>query len=300
MIISKPTRVFIIGSNGQLGQACQQVFNFPDYLVTSFDYPDIDITDFDSLQLHILLAKPDVIINCAAWTAVDLAEAQPDKCFAINAQGPRNIVNAINQTLDYQPILIHVSTDYVFDGCKPLFSQYTEADLPNPKSIYGKSKLEGEIAVLEYPRAAVLRTAWLYHPAGHNFLLTMLKLAKTRNQIKVVNDQFGSPTSALSLAKQIEHLICNFSGGLYHATSQNFCSWFTLAEYLFKQANLSIDLIPISTDEYLLTAKQPVAPRPKNSILENNNLKSKSLDIMPDWHDDIPLFLSLSPSPSLA
>ncbi len=274
-------KILIIGANGQLGFDCRTLFA-EDNDVVALDLPDIDITSVASVQSVIDAVRPTVVVNCAAYTAVDKAESEEALAYKINAEGPGNIAAALQGT---STPFIHISTDYVFDGKKPLFTAYTEDDTPSPLSAYGRTKLEGEKKVLAYSNGAVLRTAWLYGINGKNFLKTMHALAQKPNPIRVVADQYGSPTSSASLARQIKALVEKFTPGLYHATSQGYCSWYELTKYFFEVASIDHEVIPITTAEYPTPAH-----RPANSILENRNLKALSLDVMPDWHDEVAIY----------
>ena len=274
-------KLLILGANGQLGQDCKKLFQ-DDYDVVALDLPDIDITSVDSLASIIKKVKPEIVVNCAAWTAVDKAEDNEELCRRINSDGPKNIVNALNGT---NAVLVHISTDYVFDGTKQLFSAYTEDDETNPVSVYGRTKREGELPVLAYKNGAVLRTAWLYGESGNNFLRTMLKLSMQDRPIRVVADQWGSPTSSASLAKQIGTLLQSFTPGLYHATSQGYCNWYQLTIRFFEAAGIKHEVIPITTAEYPTPAK-----RPTNSILENKNFQRLGIDVMPNWEDEVDAF----------
>lgn len=279
-------RILIIGANGQLGRDCGLLFG-RDCEVRGLDRPDIDITDARSTSAAIDAFRPDVVVNCAAWTAVDLAESNEEACRRVNADGPANIARALAGS---GAILVHISTDYVFDGTKPLFEPYVEDDAPNPRSVYGRTKLEGEAPVLGYARGAVLRTAWLYGAGGKNFLRTMAGLAR-RNPpggLRVVGDQWGSPTWSASLARQIAALVGNFTPGLYHATSQGHCSWHQLAVRFLGRCGLACPVAAIATADYPTPAR-----RPANSILENRNLKRLGLDVMPDWEGDVDAFARL-------
>lgn len=276
-------KVLIIGANGQLGQDCRKLFADGNE-VRCLDLPDIDITDEASVRARVAEFQPDAVINCAAWTAVDKAESNETACTRINADGPANIAKALEGT---GAKFVHISTDYVFDGQKPLYQVYTEDDDPAPVSVYGRTKRAGELPVLAYDKGAVLRTAWLYGETGQNFLRTMLKLSMRmpKAPIRVVDDQYGSPTWSGSLARQIKILLERFTPGLYHATSQGYCSWYGLTKYYFEAAGIDCEVLPIKTEEYPTPAK-----RPRNSILENACFKKLGIDVMPDWKVDVDAF----------
>lgn len=272
-------KILIIGCNGQLGTDCMQVLSGAD----GIDFPEIDISDrFQCLENLDELA-PSVIVNCAAYTAVDACETDPN-CWKVNADGPKHLAEwaAANGAF-----LVHVSTDYVFSGDKPLFQALEESDAPNPVSEYGKSKLAGEQAVLESGAdAAILRTAWLYGAHGNNFLKTMLRLAKQGIDARVVNDQFGSPTWAHTLARQISAVIDAGATGIFHATSEGYCSWYDLACEFLNQMDVPHHFSPCSSDEYPTPAR-----RPTNSILENAALKKLNLNVSNHWKIELEQFV---------
>lgn len=271
-------KILIIGANGQLGQDCRALFA-PGHEVLALDRPAIDITDLSSVRDAVRSFRPDAVLNCAAYTAVDKAETDEETCRAINADGPMEIALALAGT---GAILVHISTDYVFDGTKPLGERYVEEDAPCPVSAYGRTKLAGEAPVLAYERGAVLRTAWLYGEHGNNFLRTMVRLSRRPAPIRVVADQHGSPTWSGSLARQIARLLDDFRPGLYHATSQGECTWYDLTKRFFEAAGVDHEVIPIGTADYPTPATRPV-----NSVLENRALRRAGLDVMPGWEDDI-------------
>jgi len=273
----------IIGCNGQLGTDCRSVLKG----AAGIDFPEMDITDrFQCLekldQLH-----PFVIVNCAAYTAVDACETDP-ACRAVNAAGPSHLAEwaAANGAF-----LVHVSTDYVFAGDKPLFEAWLETDATGPVSEYGKSKRDGELAVLNSgAAAAVLRTAWLYGAHGKNFLKTMLRLAlrNPEKEIRVVNDQFGSPTWSWTLARQIAAVIEAKGLGVFHATSEGYCSWFDLASRFLELMDVPHRIAPCTTAEYPTPARRPV-----NSILENRALKAAGINCFQNWDKELEEFVHI-------
>ena len=258
-------RILVLGSDGQLGKELRkQMINFPkEYEVIFTNKESFDIVDFEESKKQIEFYKPNLIINCAAFTAVDLCEEQQEKAYLINAVGPKNL--AI-YSAEVGAKIIHISTDYVFDGDTNM--PYIETSNPNPINVYGRTKLQGEFFIQEYnPKHFILRTAWLYGD-GHNFVKTMLRLADVKDQITVVNDQFGSPTSTKELVRAILQLIDSDKYGIYHATCEGYCSWYDLAVKIFELKGIEIDVVPCSSEGYPQKAK-----RPKFSVLENNNLK---------------------------
>ncbi|MBF0572789.1 MAG: dTDP-4-dehydrorhamnose reductase [Desulfamplus sp.] len=270
-------KVLICGGNGQLGWDCQRVFGKENEVI-AYDLPELDITDKSRVLTIITKFAPDVVINCSAYTQVDKCESEEHIAKLVNTDGPGYIAEAcksINATM------VHISTDYVFDGTKEPPLSYTEADEVNPLSVYGRTKLEGERRVAEITdNHIIVRTAWLYGINGNNFLKTMLKLAllTPEKQIKVVDDQFGSPTWSLRLALQIERLVQIKGQGIYHATAEGYCSWYELALYFLKQIEVPANIVPCTTADYPLPAK-----RPANSILENARLKRGDNNRMTGW-----------------
>lgn len=271
-------KIIVTGCNGQLGRAINKAFegNTEIELVNT-DVGELDITSVDKVLAFTREVKPYAIINCAAHTAVDACESDVDNAYRINAIGPRNLSIAATET---GARMIHISTDYVFDGksSKP----YIEFDRPDPQGIYGVTKLAGENMVRDFAdRYFIFRTAWLYGD-GKNFVRTMLRLSETNDKVRVVNDQFGSPTSAKELAGVIKHLLFTENYGLFHATCEGSCSWAEFAGEIFRLAGKSTRVEGISTEEY-----GAPAPRPAYSILENYMLKLTSDYSFADWHDAI-------------
>ena len=273
--------VLIVGHKGQLGTDCLSVM--PD--AAGVDLPDFDITNRSRTFEKLDQFRPEVIVNCAAYTAVDACETDP-ACWSVNADGPKHLAAwaVVNGAF-----LVHVSTDYVFAGNKPLFEACNETDSAEPVSEYGKSKLAGEKAILESgAKAAILRTAWLYGAHGKNFLKTMLRLAlqNPEREIRVVNDQFGSPTWSHTLARQIAAVIETRATGLYHATSEGHCSWYDLAFRFLNLMDVPHRISPCTTAEYPTPAK-----RPANSILENSLLKQRGINLFEDWGVELESFV---------
>jgi len=272
----------IIGHKGQLGTDCMLVLGEK---ASGLDFPDINIADRFQCLEKLNELTPDVVVNCAAYTAVDACENDP-ACWKVNADGPKHLAEwaAANDAF-----LVHVSTDYVFSGDKPLFQTLEESEVPNPVSEYGKSKLAGERAILDSGvRTAILRTAWLYGANGKNFLKTMLRLAmqNPEKEIRVINDQFGSPTWSYTLARQIASVIDAKATGIFHATSEGYCSWFDLASRFLQLMDVPHRIAPCTTAEYPTPAR-----RPKNSILENAALKKNGLNVFDDWQAELENFV---------
>lgn len=234
---------------------------------------------------YVRAEKPDAIINCAAFTAVDACETNVDAAYKINAIGPRNLSIAAT---DVGAKLMHISTDYVFAGNSS--SPYIEFDTPNPQSMYGMTKLAGENFVKEFATDYfIIRTAWLYGD-GKNFAKTMLRLAETHDVIKVVNDQIGSPTSAAELAKMIAYLLPTDNYGLFHGTCEGICSWADFTNEIFRLAGKSTTVDAVTTMQYMEEHPES-AKRPAYSVLENYMLKLTTDFQMADWKDAIASYI---------
>ena len=279
-------KIIITGAKGQLGNDCIQVLA-KDNEVIALGRPDLDITRLDEVNAMIDRLRPEVLVNCAAYTRVDDCETEKELARKVNVTGPENLAAGVDRN---NGLLIHISTDYVFDGKKKIPEPYSETDDPSPVSYYGKTKWEGEVAVRNATdRHVILRTAWLYGAGGHNFLKTILRLALTdpTRELKVVNDQFGSPTWSYRLAQQIAALIKSTGRGTYHATAEGYGTWYELAEYFLTKMNVTHNMIPCTSDEYPLPA-----PRPKNSILENRRLKEEGIHVMNRWQADLDQYIA--------
>lgn len=276
-------KIFITGGNGQLGRACKRFFS-KNHQVVSTDIQEMDITNSDSILKGIGDFKPDYIVNCAAYTAVDRAESEPDLAYRLNVVGPSKLAAA---AVLFKARLIHISTDYVFDGNRQYPFPWTEDDEANPQTVYGRTKLDGERVVLNTfgCDAIVLRAAWLYSPTGHNFLKTMLRLAATSTDDsvhKIVNDQYGCPTSASELAKQILYIIESpnyLDRGVYHTVCSGSTSWYHFATRFLELMNIDTSTFkPCTTAEFPTPAK-----RPRNSVLSTEKLAAKNMYVMVDW-----------------
>jgi len=275
--------IWLIGNKGMLGTDVEILLKNEgmDYIASD---QEIDITNVDELQKFAQSKPITWIVNCAAYTAVDKAEDEPELAFKINAEGPENIAEIAKQK---GAKLIHISTDYVFDGTKK--DAYTETDTPNPLGVYGKSKLQGEINIQRTLKEYfILRTAWLYGKHGNNFIYTMLRLFKERDEIRVVGDQFGAPTYAPDLAQAIIKIIQINSEtyGIYHFTSEGKTTWYDFACQIYntskQQGILTKDtaLLKITTDQYPTKAK-----RPQNSYLSKEKIqKVFNVDVQPWQH----------------
>lgn len=251
--------IWVTGSKGQLGTEItlqKDVLENCRFIFT--DIKELDLTNEAAVLDFAQKESPDLIINCAGYTAVDKAEEEQDKAFLLNCIVPAYLNKAAELA---KGTLIHISTDYIFDGESE--HPYREDDVPNPQSVYGKSKLAGEKEVLKNNDNIVIRTAWLYSAHGNNFLKTMLRLGKEREEIGVVNDQFGSPTSAVDFADAIlqvsKQLLAGkkSAGGIYHYSNEGECSWYDFAVAIMDIAKLNCKVNPITTDQYPLPAKRP-------------------------------------------
>lgn len=278
-------KFLITGANGQLGRAAAEVFS-GNHTVVTLSRKDMDITRKADVENAFQSFTPDIVLNCAAYTRVDEAEEQKDTAWDINVGGPENLARCV-QT--YGGRLIHISTDYVFDGRRALPRPYAEDDDPKPESYYGKTKHAGEKIIRSTtPDHLIVRTAWLYGIDGHNFLKTILKrvLKEPRKKISVIDDQFGSPTAASALAQQLVVLAEAGLVGVCHATAEGYCTWYELAYFFLSQMKITYRLTPCSSKEFVLPA-----PRPKNSILENSRLKTEGLNRMGHWQTTLEAFV---------
>jgi len=284
-------KVAIIGANGQLGIDLCHAFRQSGHEVQELNHSTLDITDGRAVMDVLGALKPELVINTAAMHNVDACEADPARSFAVNGIGARNLALASNA---YAFRLCHVSTDYVFDGAKG--APYLESDAPRPLNVYGNTKLSGEFFIRSIAqRYWIVRISGLYGKnlcrakGGLHFVALMLKLARERDEIRVVNDEFVSPTFTEDVAKQILHMASLQQNGIYHATSQGSCSWYEFAEAIFSLTNTRIKLTPAAPGEF--PAK---VPRPKYSVLENAALQSAGLDQMPHWQDGLRRYLGLA------
>lgn len=277
-------KIMITGCNGQLGRALNSLYEKEQNIeiintdVFSGDHiTPLDITDVDAVLSFVKERKPDAIINCAAHTNVDKCETDIDNAYKINAVGPRNLGLAATET---GAKLMHISTDYVFPGTES--RALTEFDAVGPVSMYGKTKLAGENFVKEFSeKHFIIRTAWLYGD-GKNFVKTMLRLAQDHDEVSVVKDQFGTPTSALELAKAIRYLLPTENYGLFHGTCEGSCSWADFAAEIFRLAKKYTKVNYITTEEFASPTK-----RPAYSILDNYMLRLTTDFTFAPWQEAI-------------
>jgi dTDP-4-dehydrorhamnose reductase len=279
------TKILICGAKGQLGSSIRELaVDFDDI---SFDFTDIeelDLLDSLSLNIYVKQTKPDFIINCAAYTAVDKAESEREKAFLLNAEAVKNLFLAANQC---NARLIHISTDYVFNGRN--HTPYKEHDLPDPDSVYGLSKLKGEMYLTDSDSTVIIRTAWLYSNYGHNFMKTVLRLGGEKEEIKMVCDQVGTPTYAGDLAAALLQIISisaedssKFKPGIYHYSNEGVASWYDFAREIIDLSGLKTRVLPIETSEYPLPA-----PRPQYSVLNKKKIRDTFGIVVPYWKDSL-------------
>jgi dTDP-4-dehydrorhamnose reductase len=275
-------KIIVTGANGQLGQDIVNVFQ-EHHEVVGYSRTQWDVTSIRQCQEIIKAAKPDIIIHAAAYTAVDLAEFEVEKTFAINANGTRNIAMAAEKT---GAKLCYISTDYVFDGTKG--TAYNERDITNPQTVYGRSKMAGERFVTEYvSRHFIVRTSWLYGSNGNNYVKKMLKQANEPAPLKAAHDQVGSPTYTLDLCGFLLELLSTELYGLYHASNSGSCSRLELSKAILNEAGISKDLIPCSSAEFKTSAF-----RPANSALEHGSIQSHGLRDLRPWREALHAFLT--------
>jgi len=282
-------RVAVIGGNGQLGRDIAVAFAADNHSVTSLTHEEIEISSLESVRASLAAVRPEIIVNTAAFHHVEKCEADPAIAFTVNGIGARNVAQIANVS---GSTLLHISTDYVFDGRKN--APYIEEDAPVPLNVYGNTKLSGEYFVRSTsPRHFVVRVSAIYGEnacrakGGLNFVELMLKLSREREELRVVDDEFVSPTPTVQIARQLVSLSQSSDYGLYHATCEGSCSWFEFASAIFELTRTKIRLEPARPGEF--PAK---IPRPKFSVLENKALKSKSLNVFTHWKDGLKNYLA--------
>ncbi len=278
-------KVLVTGVKGQLGYDVVNELTARGHEAIGVDVQDMDITDAEAVDRVIKAAAPDAVIHCAAYTAVDAAEDNEEICRRVNAGGTQNIANVCKE-LDIK--MIYISTDYVFngEGERP----WEPDDRREPVSVYGQTKYEGELAVQNtLEKYFIVRIAWVFGINGKNFVKTMLKLAETHDTLRVVDDQFGSPTYTFDLSKLLVDMIETEKYGVYHATNEGICSWYEFACAIFKEAGLGdkITVNPVSTAEY--GAK---ASRPANSRMSKEKLTQNGFKKLPPWQDALKRYVA--------
>jgi dTDP-4-dehydrorhamnose reductase len=281
-------KILITGANGMLAQAVKEKFKENNELVLT-DANELDITDHDAVLSAIQKIKPELVINCAAYTNVDGAEENAELCKKVNADGPTNLAIAAQKV---NATLVHISTDYVFGGKKPTSEVYKEDDEKSPESVYGITKLAGEEGIAKNTdKYYIFRTAWLYGLGGKNFVKTMLKVGKERDEVSVVSDQHGSPTYTEDLTDFIfEAIAKKIPYGIYNATDDGYTTWADFTKKIFELAGLKTKVNPISTEEYMKNANKTVAKRPLNSKMSKEKLKNAGI-FVPRWEDSLEKYL---------
>lgn len=285
-------KFFVTGAKGQLGYDVMLELEKRGYNAVGVDIEEMDITDSESVEKVILSENPDVVIHCAAWTAVDLAEDEDkqEKVRLVNIVGTENIAKVCKK-LDCK--MIYISTDYVFDGqgTRP----WEPDDERNPLNVYGQTKYEGELAVENLlEKYFIVRIAWVFGQNGKNFVKTMLNLGKTHDKLTVVADQVGSPTYTPDLAKLLVNMAETEKYGRYHATNEGFCSWYEFACEIFRQASefepvyKNVSVIPVTSDKYPSKAK-----RPSNSRMSKDKLTQNGFEKLPAWQDALRRYIEL-------
>lgn len=275
-------RILVTGAAGQLGNELHNVLEQKMPGVTMYtDIKDLDLTDSDAVKKFIIDNEISHVVNCAAYTAVDKAEHEPALCAKINTDAVKNIAEV---AADYGVKVIHVSTDYVFDGTA--HAPYKESDKVNPISTYGTTKRKGEMVLLSMsPDAVIIRTAWLYSPYGNNFVKTMMRLGSERSELGVVCDQIGTPTYALDLAEAIYTILTarQWVPGIYHFSDEGVCSWYDFTKAIHRIAGIkSCNVKPIATDDY-----PTLAARPPYSVLDKTRIKKTYGITIPHWEESL-------------
>ena len=274
--------ILVTGSTGQLGSDVVKELLKRGYSTLSPNRSELNLCSEDNIRNYILNSNCEAIVHCAAYTQVDKAEDEKDLCIKINATATKHIVKCA-KILDIP--MIYISTDYVFDGTKD--GEYTENDETNPINIYGESKLAGEKYVQEIlDKYYIVRTSWVFNINGKNFIETMLRLSKANNQLRIVNDQIGSPTYTKDLSRLLVDMLETSKYGLYHATNEGYCSWYEFADTIFKLDNINIDIKAINSNEYASRAKRPL-----NSKLSKDKLIEYGFKPLPHWEDALKDYL---------
>lgn len=278
-------KILLLGASGMLGSDCKEVLT-EEYEVIAPSRQELDIISWDVVIENLQKIAPDVIINCAGFTDVDASSKEEYIVRKVNVEGPRNLAQG---SARFNCRLIHISTDYVFSGRKSIPQPYFEDDPVDPVSDYGKSKVESEVAIRENaPNYLIIRSGWLFGIHGNNFVSSVIASAsqKKKKKIKVVEDQFGSPTWTYRLAIQIKELLKVDLKGTFHATAEGFCTRLECAQYILNKLKIKTPVEPCTMKSLHRAAKRPV-----NCILENRLLKKRGLNVMVDWKKDLDLFL---------
>jgi dTDP-4-dehydrorhamnose reductase len=275
--------VLVTGANGQLGQSIQSIADqYPEFKFEFCSSSQLDITNKSDIQKIFQKLKPEYCINAAAYTAVDKAELEHEKAYLVNVVGAQNLAEICKEN---NTLLLHVSTDFVFNGNKN--SPYLEEDIPDPVGVYGRTKLEGEKAIQAiWNNHYIIRTSWVYSQFGNNFMKTMLRLASDRDSLSIVNDQIGTPTNAVDLAHALLNIINSIpqmetpNYGIYNYSNEGVCSWYDFAKKIFEINNKNITLKPIPASDYPTPAKRPIY-----SVLDKTKIKNVFGLKIKDWED---------------
>ena len=281
-------KILITGANGMLAKEVKEKFAIENEIITT-DVAELDITNEEAVLEYVTNLKPDYIINCAAFTAVDKAEECYELADKINGDGPTNLAKAAKASGSR---LVHISTDYVFGGNLDLSKDYKEDDKKEPVTVYGKTKLHGEQGIENnMDEYYIFRTAWLYGVGGNNFVKTMTKLGSTRDEINVVSDQHGSPTYAKDLTEIIYQAIeKQIPYGIYNATNEGYTTWYDFTKEILKEQGIECKVNPVTTVEYIEMMKVTQAKRPFNSQMSKEKLEKCGIKV-PDWKDGLRRYL---------
>jgi dTDP-4-dehydrorhamnose reductase len=268
-------RILLLGRDGQVGRELMQSLA-PLGELRALSRAQLDLADAGRVAAAVREHSPGVIVNAAAYTAVDRAESERDLAFAVNAAAPAVLAA---EAARLGALLVHYSTDYVFDGTKS--GPYSEADAPHPLNVYGASKLAGEQAIVASGcRYLILRTSWVYGPRGTNFMLTILRAARERPELRVVDDQIGAPTSSLAIARATAQIVRGDAQGLYHMSAAGRTSWYGFAKAILARAGIGTLVVPIPTEQYPTAAR-----RPRNSLLDNSRLRAACGVALASWEE---------------
>lgn len=281
-------KILITGANGMLAKEVKEKFEKGNELICT-DVADLDITNKDAVSKFVAEAKPECIINCAAFTAVDKAETAGEIVEKINADGPGNLAKAAKEN---NSVLVHISTDYVFGGDLDIEKDYKEDAPKAPVTAYGITKLHGEEQIqANTDKYYIFRTAWLYGIGGNNFVKTMLKLGEDRDELNVVADQHGSPTYAKDLAEMIyQALEKKIPYGVYHTTNEGYTTWYDFTKAIFEYTGTICKVNPVTTEKYIEMMKITQAKRPFNSQLSKEKIKAQGINV-PEWEDGLKRYL---------
>ena len=282
-------KILVTGANGMLAKEVKEKFAEGNEIIAT-DVAELDITNEKAVMDYVMKTKPEYIINCAAYTAVDKAEENYDLADKINGDGPTNLAKAAKST---GAKLVHISTDYVFGGDLDVSKDYKEDDPKAPVTVYGKTKLHGEEGIeANMDEYYIFRTAWLYGVGGNNFVKTMTKLGSTRDEINVVSDQHGSPTYAKDLTEIIYQATDKkIPYGVYNATNEGYTTWYDFTKEILAEQGISCKVNPVTTEEYIEMMKVTQAKRPYNSQMSKEKLKKYGINV-PDWKDGLKRYLA--------